>query len=314
MKFFINSILILLVTILFISCQKEISAELGSSSGGGGGTGGGVVTHTDSIYLEKYTIAYDASPFSDSFIYTYQYDTLKRVISGNYKEYQSNTLRSTYTFTYFYNGADSTVYKYYYLGNTFYYNNPDTTTGFVFYDASGRLIYDSSINSRTSGTDYYKDKTIDKRQYTTSNVYYDRVRTALAQPPGSFIGNHYKDTAWLDARKNVIRCSSYDYISYPTYPAYIQYTGVFTYDNKPSPFSNVNIYKNQIEIPGEKSSLVPQRNNYLSDYTENYFLGQPPTPPTVYSSTYTHTFNSIGMVTKTVSSDNMREYFSYRAF
>jgi hypothetical protein len=311
-----KNLLLILSTILFISCQKEISAELGTTStGGGGGNGGPTVVHTDSIYLQKYVMAYDPfASYADSFVFIYQYDTFKRVVGGTYNTYQGNTLNSTYTYTYFYNGVDSLPYKYTSLGKDFIYNTGDTTIGFSFYDAAGRMIYDSSINSYTSLTDYYKEKNIDKRQYATANVYYERIRTAIVVPPGTYIDNHYKDTGWLDARKNVIRCSSYDYYNSPTYPPTINYTGIFTYDTKPSPFSYVNVYKTQIEIPGEKSSLVPQRNNYLSDYTENYFFGQPPAPPTVYTSTYTHTFNSIGMVTKTVSSDNIREYFGYRAF
>jgi len=298
---------ILMACFCAVGCQKELSVENNGTNPVPTGIG-------DSIYLDKVIEIWDGS---DTTITQFNYDNLKRVASINEIDYSGGATVDTSLTKFLYNGSDSLPYKYtslYYETwplQTIYSLDYDTT--FLSWDTQKRLKLDSSIDNYTSsGGSYSNYITITSIQYLPGIIVYNRVPTKIASFPGT--GGFElptNDTAWLDGNNNIIRDVEYDVYGAGTPPQDLVYSGTYTFDNKPSPFSTLNIFKVLNTNHGHKAWFTPQVNNYLTFHSEEstYFT---------FSFIVQNFYNAKGQLVKAIGNDPINNstnerYFFYKA-
>ena len=226
------------LTAIFIfsltACQKDIIPETPPMPT--------ATLSADSNYLSK-SILIDISGSSiDSFITSYNYDNLKRV-SNVVDITKSNTATNSEkdSIIYFYNGSDTTPikkYDYYeYFGN---YSAKDTSMSFFNYNSLNQLIKDSTIEFKKTPSNYTILKRVSNYTYVLNKIYGVTVSTILYSTINSFQPYIQRDTATLDANKNIINSRQQTIVG-TTSPTIENKIYTFTYDNKPSPYLNQNI-------------------------------------------------------------------------
>jgi len=293
------------IVLSMISCQKEFSIENNS--------GNPPTVLNDTIYLDKAIQVYDDMQGDiDSLVRHFAYDNLKRVTAVMDTNFYNGVPDIITSVSYFYNNNDSLPDKSYSLYQSIPSPDYDTTTHFFTYDVQGRLTRDSSISRELSGSGYIVAKEIIKTQYAQSVNYYDRVVTGLLVPVTVFIDFNHKDTAWLDVNGNVKKDVSHSYTTNPA-SQMLEYTGTYTYDNKPNPYSRLNIFATFIRNHSGSVIVRPQFNNYITYFSEDYFFGG----PSVFSENFTHSFNNKGLLVQSYglanNGDVDRSYYTYKS-
>ncbi|HMI79954.1 MAG TPA: hypothetical protein VK484_14240 [Ferruginibacter sp.] len=276
------------------SCQKEYSIDNGNTPVSPSGN--------DSFYLDRITEVYYIP--GDSTIQDFLYDNQKRIKSISKKSYQNNTLIDTSVITLFYNGNDSLPFKLTdYLAVVGVFTWFDSTINFLFYDAQGRMILDSSIHSsQGTGSPYHKDKDIYSVKYVANNIYGYNTSTNLSNPNPPSI---QVDTTWLDANKNILKRHFYD--SQPL--ALFRTEDNTSFDNKLSPY----FYMKQIPYFYVTSPYYTGMNNLLITHTEKLYI------PAIYDVKYVHTYNAYNMPILSIGIDiptqavEEKIYYKYRS-
>jgi hypothetical protein len=294
--------IVLLLLIVFSSCQKELSTETNTSNG---------TSTNDSNYLDKVITLYDFSTGgpADSSVDTYTYDTRKRVAQLKTVYYpDSGSATDSSEIAFYYNGTDSLPNKFILQGVEFG-NSTYSDVHFPTYDAQGHFVHDSSIDTyNIPFTSIIK--TIVTRAFRSGYVAFTEKDSGIVLPPGSSVNSYTVDTGWTDANQNITRNNNWEQ-AFP--PGFISSKGNYTYDNKPSPYSRLNIFSILYNIHSIKEILAPQYNNIVSYYNEDYGYGS---PPIIYSISFTNTYNSQGWIIKATGTDNYgnptRKYFLYK--
>jgi hypothetical protein len=292
---------------VFTSCNKETSLE------------NGVLPQSsnlvDSNYIDTETTIRDTTGTGgtvDSSVAVYSYDNLKRVVKIKSETFSNNVLSDFYESLFYYTAQDTLPNKYIHVFTETAINLLDTITGYPVYDGFGRVIIDSSIEKYGHSGIWTTFKSIQNRVYKNGYMVFDTKLTHLSVPPAVFIDGHYLDTAWTDANQNVVRNIKYN-IEFP--PIRIYDKGVYSYDNKPSPYSHLNIFSLLYDIHSIKEAIYPQVNNILTYYNEDvdYNSNNPP----IYSISFINSYNNRNMLVKSVGIDNygdpVRHYFTYKA-
>ena len=219
------------------------------------------------IFIDTYVSATDTTGY-----YEYLYDNLQRVTTINIYDYYNSPSIPT-VFTFYYSGSDSLSYKMTEEGT----HSSDTYsyTTFYFYDNLQRLIKDSAIY----GPDVYVYK------YNYSNT--------MITTRGSFVYNNdlanpylEADTGFIGSTGDVIKTNSLTLNNE-------DYVNNFTYDDKPNPFSQLNIHTTYNPMPGFNFYLYDfllQKNNTILATEENQLY-----PGTITTTTYSYTYNALGV-------------------
>lgn len=270
---------------LLVSCQKEFTIEGGITPIAPG--------TNDSVYLDRVIEVYTA--LMDSTIQNFRYDNQKRVVGISRKLYRNNMLEDTSVATFFYNGSDTLPFKYTDYAANMTVSYFDSVVAFLYYDAQGRVVSDSTIYAYGGPfTGYSKDKDIGNYQYVGNNIYRYRTQTDLVTPSPVI---NYLDTFWLDANKNIVKWHAYD-----SPPLFLFYTEDATFDNKVNPYYYMNF------------SDHPNRNNMLTSLAEKIFS---PGSSSIYNTSYVHVYNSFNMPTQTIGTEtgtvSERKYYKYRS-
>lgn len=270
---------------LLPGCQKEFSIENGNTPGTPG--------NNDPVYLDRVIETY--STLADSTVEDFRYDVQKRVSGINKKHYSNHILEDTSVTTYFYNGNDTVPFKY-----TIYLANVnvaflDSSVGFMYYNALGKIISDSTIYSSGGGGGYYRSKEIGTYQYDGNNIAWYRTQTDLLNPASPV--TNYIDSLWFNANKNMVKWHSYD-----SPPLFLHNTENNTFDNMLNPYYYTN-------IPYYRGV-----NNLLTSRAEKIFPGATFT----YNMNYVHTYNSFNMPTQTTGTEAgsthvEKAYYRYRS-
>lgn len=251
---------------LLTSCQKEISDTVGN-----------IVPVpppvSDSNYLSAmYIIVSDGSVTDTTEVFKYFYDNAKRVTSVTDSEFVSHALTGTFNRQYFYNGADTLPFKMININQEF---DPqlnidiiDTTTTFFYYDATGKLIKDSTIQLTTNTVpqQYEIRNSIWNYQYSGNNLFGYRLDTisTFSSSGTNHSGYIERDTATLDANGNLVSNRRVDYNSITGAVIYTINSTV-TYDDKPSPYARLSNFKTYALFPFGETFFneMPQKNNRL---------------------------------------------------
>lgn len=219
--------LIISLLVLISSCKKESMQDPASPPA--------VPLSADSNYLSKVLYINKSGSSFDSVIKSYLFDNLKRVTSES--ELYTDGGVNKDSFAYVYSGTQVLPYKTVYYSSGQYQR--DTIVSFLYYNSLGQLIRDSSMSFRhyIGSTDYSIQKSISAYTYTGNKIYSSLSAVILAG-----YGQPYfqKDTLTLDGNKNVIEKRSFNY-SFVGGLNTSRYVRVFTYDNKPSHYSQLNI-------------------------------------------------------------------------
>jgi hypothetical protein len=256
------------------SCQREITFQTGNPSPDPPGA--------DSNYLWKmYELSISAASSDTVGIITYNYDNLKRVTSivDSSKDLSVNIQQSYY---YFYHNSDTLPYKSVLYEVDFEVQlHFDTTITWHFYDNSGRNLEDSSIYTTSDGDySFYK---VQKFSYGANKIY---GYTHWVPIGTAGVYSDKKDTASLDANGNIVDNKARLYNSFTdTWDLYS--TSIFSYDNKPSPFSLLSNFKTFGVFPSGETfyNVLPEKNNRLVQ-NEQIFL---PTGGTVVNNNFSFT-------------------------
>jgi hypothetical protein len=194
----------------------------------------------DSNYLSKILFIDKNGTFLDTVISAYTYDNLKRVTSV--RDYYSNANTDQNLTNYFYNGLDSLPYKRVFI--RFDLNGGiqrDTILSYLTYNSNGFLLKDSLLEYRHISLNnqpvFNIRKGISSYSYNTNKIYINSISTTLYDIYGSLYSQAKKDTLTLNANKDVIGIKSKTI--YPQNTS--ELNGIYTYENKPSYCSALNI-------------------------------------------------------------------------
>jgi hypothetical protein len=294
---------IALLLIILSSCQKELSSENNPPPNG--------TNTTDSNYLYKDISVYDHSTGgpADSSVDTYTYDTRKRVTQLKTVYYpDSGAATDSSEVSFYYNGTDTLPNKLIDQGIQFG-SSTYSDVHFPTYDAQGRFVYDSSIVTYNGPTTTII-QTIVTRTFKSAYVIFTQKDSAIVIAPNSSVHSYTVDTGWTDPNQNIIKNNNWEE-GYST--PFISNKGNYTYDNKPSPYTRLNIFNLLYNIHSIKEFFSPQYNNIVSYYNEDYGYGS---PPIIYSISFTNTYNSQGLIIKAIGTNNYgdptRKYFLYK--
>ena len=283
--------LLLFVSLAFfvVSCQRELSFTSDGSSPTGGGSGGGTSgpgTFIDSILVNDQTSGV-AEPFRA--VYKFNYDAQRRVSSiVRRSSYDGSALPAdTVTFSFFYDGSSTLPVRSVMFQDGLF---PTTQTTHNTYDASGRLIADSTIFETGFGLDYYN-----VRRYTygtnliTSIGYDGEVSTG-----GRFY--EYRDTVRLDSRGCFTSILSYENdLSLPTPNWELVRRSISTFDSRTGPLANLNVAKVQ-HLQYETDILESLYGPALPVSVQSFLNGNVGTPD--ISSSASLTYDASGRLTQ----------------
>lgn len=206
---------------LFLSCQKEISADNNAGGNGGGGNGGGGSSVTDSFYLSE--IVDIDSLTRDSTVFHFYYDNLKRV-----------TLISSWEQGY---PVDS-LYNFYYSGNaTLPYktiHHPYYDEWFHSYNAQNKLIGDSLSDLRDTGHIIYNTRNYKTEEfiYASGKILIKTVHHLYNNVSQAHQVITTNDTSLIDVSGNTL-FTRWNYFSE---------TCTQTYNSKLNPIAKLNIF------------------------------------------------------------------------
>jgi len=270
MKKLITFLTVILAIAVLTSCQKELSSENGT----------GIIlpppppppaTVTDSNYLDiVYEFETRVAVTDTTAYYSYKYDAQKRVVSINWQwgdyllPYQDSG-----RVKYFYNGSDTLPYRSYmtatYDGMLVF----DTISTFYTYDNTARLIKDSSVASdRGTATPYFRMRQyLNLYNYVAGKITRQSSDLPIIEPtPSAYPPTYRLDTAIIDVNQNPV--NTVNYVSYNNTISFSKdYDIIISYDNKPSPFYKLNVFKSSSPIPALDQTFFLNftgRNNYTT--------------------------------------------------
>jgi hypothetical protein len=235
-----------LTTIILFACKKNSSVDPNPPNTG---------TTNDSSYLAKYYyIEIDNGIADTATRITYAYDNLKRVISilDTSHEAFANPLNKSFEGTqFFYIGNDTLPYKRTSIFNLNYPNFKiinDTITTFYTFNPGAQRLKDSSVNSLftkifpLNQQEFSVKKIIQDYVYAANKIYSNQKNTILQNSNGNISSYIKRDTVTLDGNENITEERSRKFTTVPSInDSY--YISSISYDNKPSPFSQLNIRK-----------------------------------------------------------------------
>lgn len=206
------------ICLLFLcSCQKEIDpinivARVDSLS-----------TANDSTTLVKYVDLDTTLPsgLDTSWVQTYKYDSLKRIVQADYIEYLNSGLpQRTNRTLLFYNGSDTVPYKKTDAETYVQSNTPSGYTAVAYYTyASGRIVKDSVHITQTLSTDSFS-RTF---AYSGNSI----IETTYRYIPALVTTGH--NISFVKSGSNLT--SQNDTVT----PGSMAQRFSFAYDNKPNP-------------------------------------------------------------------------------
>lgn len=243
-----------LFILFFISCKKSDNTP---------------INVTPNVILLKKFVVVDTTktpPYDSINIYRFNYDSQNRLIQSILDRYDAatSTKKTIRSFTYSYNGADTTPYKIV-EGDAFMSNGaPFTQVHYLFYNAQGKMVKDS--NTLTVGApSNYSSKSTDEFQYLTNSI---REIYTDWNNNGSVTTNVFPQT--LDANSNVVS----EQINYNTFTALYENSLNPLYKLDPEKYPLLQNYSffTYIEFDNMFSLTTPQRNNF-SKVTRVYNSG-----------------------------------------
>ncbi len=246
--------LLLFLTTIFISCQKEVDDFDNIVNP--------PAVINDSIYLDKIYVVNAGAVIDTQGIYSFTYDVQKRITGWILTDVATGPYIS---YTYYYNGTDTVPFKSLFID----YDSPipDTTITFHSYDANGRNLQDSSYSVFPSMSNSIISTY--KYSYAPGKRYCDG-KIENFQPTS--IISLYRDTATLDASGNILTCIRYTDAISGTMELFSNAN--YTYDNKATPFARQNIFRaHQNFISNEEILLYEYMPyNQMLSYQETFVL------------------------------------------
>lgn len=239
-----------ILSMFFISCQKEISTELPQRNNG--------TNSNDSIYLSKiYLVDSTAAGEDTTDRWTWFYDSQRRVVritdTLSISAGGNNDIEELCE--YYYAGTDTVPFRSMRLTGL---NLPDTSITWHTYLPNGKKLKDSVWTNSNASFPLPAYTTVTNYSYNTSKVY----GTTFSDIAGVFEMNAI-DTATLDADGNVL--SSRRYYKEPISGTFIlSGTSTIKYDNHPSPFSLLSNKKAYPVFP-DYETLLYVTNEYVQN-------------------------------------------------
>jgi hypothetical protein len=225
--------------ITLFSCQKEVDRVVTNPPVDPPSVTG------DSIYLDKIFGLYDdGSGIDTQEVYNVNYDSRKRVTDIHDSLRNHPGIEPVYDFYFSYNGTDTLPSRSIFIdAEDLATNSTFIDTVYHFYDASGRKIRDSVINTSSySGT---SNRYLSVVHYSYgNNIMYGETNS------NDFNGDIslQRDTAILDAQGNILSSKKYAFDN-ATSTFSLASSSVFTYDTHPHPFSKLSCFRYFYNFP-----------------------------------------------------------------
>lgn len=264
-------VIVFIISVAFITCQKEISADdifnppLQNTVG-------------DSVFLDKiYNLNISGGGADTSIIRTYYYDNLKRVTAIEDSSLDvGDPLKPFFSLKYFYSGTDTLPFKSLFLDyeKSVSLNNPfltDTVITFFRYDAVGRNQSDSASSFMHDGFGTSSDPFVSNRYKIIQNYQYAYGKIFRKVLTTNVFGVYYgyvplgeqRDTATVDANGNILTMKRY---SVNSGVSVLEFNSQYTYDNKVNPYCRLSDFRTYSVVPHfkELSDLFQTKNNRLN--------------------------------------------------